>query len=376
MIELKILRVASSLYPEVNGGVGLHVDQMSRQQASKGHQVTVLTSDNGNHSLPRQEKRGGYSIIRHREIIRPLDNSIIPGILRSIRKLASSYDVIHAHSHLYFSTNVAAVISKVSNTPLAVTNHGLFSQTAPQLVQKIYIPTIARPTLNAADRIFCYTELARAELRERNVSTPVSVIPNGINCDSFKPEPTIETEKQILFVGRLKKGKGPHYLIQAFASIASQYPELTLKIVGDGPMRDQLVLQCEELEIADRVSFAGELSYTEMPTVYNESLMLVSPTLTEAAVPRVVMESWACETPVVMSDIDEVSADHIGDAGILVPLRDAAALSEEMVRLLENESERIEMGERGRQRVLRDHSWAETVNKTTNALQEISEANP
>ncbi|WIV68833.1 glycosyltransferase family 4 protein [Natrialbaceae archaeon AArc-T1-2] len=368
---MKILRVASSLHPEKPGGVGLHVHQMSSMQAGMGHDVTILTSDNGDRSLPKYEERDGYSIIRHRQIVRPAGNSIIPGILNSLRKLIPKYDVVHAHSHLYFSSNMAALFGKFTDIPLAVTNHGLFSQTAPELLQKVFIPTVARPTLNTADRVFCYTDLAKQELRDRGVSAPVSVISNGIDCEMFKPDPEIEEKDQILFVGRLEQGKGPSYLIEAFNSVADNHPDLNLKIVGYGSLKADLIEQCKEHGIFDRVTFTGELSYSEMPQVYNESKILASPTLTEAAVPRVAMEAWACETPVVMSNIPEVSEEHVGDAASLVPLRDADALAQSIEKLIMDEELREQMGEKGRQRVLSNHSWQKTVERTTAQLKKI-----
>ncbi len=368
---MQILRVASSLHPEKPGGVGLHVHQMSSMQASLGHDVTVVTSDNGDRSLPRREERDGYSIIRHREVARPCGNSIIPGIANSLRKLSSRHNVIHVHSHLYFSSNIAAAFGKVTNLPIAITNHGLFSQTAPELLQKIFIPTVARPTLNFADRVFCYTELAKNELRKRGVSSPVSVIPNGINCDMFYPDSTVETNNQILFVGRLEQGKGPSYLIDAFNTVVDSHPDYELKIVGYGSLEDKLVQQCKDYGIYDSVTFTGELSYEEMPRVYNESTLLASPTLTEAAVPRVTMESWACETPVVMSNIPEVSKEHVDGAASLVPLRDADALADSIEEQIQDETMREEMGSNGRQRVLENHSWRNTVKQTTSTLQTI-----
>lgn len=366
---MRILRVASSLHPEVTGGVGLHVHQMSSRQADNGHDVTVLTSDNGDRSLPVREHRNGYTIIRHREVARPVDNSIAPGLLNTLRKLANRHDIIHAHSHLYFSTNLSAIFTKISSIPLAITNHGLFSQTAPQWLQKIYIPTVARTTLNTADRIFCYTDIAKRTLRERNVSSPISVISNGINCQMFSPDERIAEKRQILFVGRLKEGKGPKYLIDAFASISSEFSDLSLKMVGDGPLRDELQSQCKRQNIDDHVTFTGELSYEEMPRVYNESLLLASPTLTEAAVPRVVMEAWACETPAVMSNIPEVSEDHVKGAGLLVPLQDEEELAEKISYLVDNEEERERMGTEGRNRVVESYSWQDTVDRTSKALE-------
>jgi glycosyltransferase involved in cell wall biosynthesis len=59
--------------------------------------------------------------------------------------------VIHAHSHLYFSTNLAALQRWLGGVPLAITNHGLYSQSAPEWVFDLYLKTLGRWTFNRED---------------------------------------------------------------------------------------------------------------------------------------------------------------------------------------------------------------------------------
>jgi len=184
---LNVLRIASDLYPDVTGGGAIHAHAMSKQQAKHGHSVTVLTSDHGNSNRPTVETVDGYTVVRHREIASPFGNSITPGILGSFREYLSDADVVHAHSHLYFTSNLAAALRRVSDTPLVVTNHGLLSQTAPKWIQRLFIPTVARFTFNTADRILCYTDTDRQRLRSRNISSSIAVINNGIDCEQFAP---------------------------------------------------------------------------------------------------------------------------------------------------------------------------------------------
>lgn len=367
---LRILRVVQSTYPEVIGGIGIHVHDMSRKQAELGHEVTVLTSDNGDRSLPRREKRDGYTLVRYRELARPIDNSITPGMIRSLHRRAPDFDIVHTHSHLYFSSNVAAAISKLTNTDLVLTNHGLFSQTAPMSIQKAYLKTLGKFTLNSADRIFCYTERAENLLEDHGISTPAKIVHNGINCEMFSPSNPGSSEKQILFVGRLKPGKQPDVLIDAFTKVVREHPEYQLKVVGDGPMLDELEHLCRESSVDEQVTFTGELSYEEMPSVYNESEFLVLPTKTEAAIPRVVMEAWACETPAIMTNIREIDGDEFATGGITTDgmIDD---LYEQMCRLIEDEDLRRDLGESGRNHVSENYSWAETVEETTAEYYEV-----
>ncbi|ELY93030.1 Glycosyltransferase [Natrialba chahannaoensis JCM 10990] len=370
--NLRILRVTGSIYPEVVGGVGLHVHHMSRVQTEMGHDVTVLTSDNGNRSLPRKETRDGYRLLRHREIARPLDNTIIPGVISTLHNDLDEYDVLHIHSHLYFCSNVAALFSRLSSMPTVVTNHGLVSQTAPTWMQKVFNPTLGKFTFEAGDRILCYTNTDKQRLQDRGIDTDISVIPNGIDCSQFKPN-GIEPQQQLLFVGRLKEGKGPHYLLDAFADLVLEHPELSLKLVGDGPLRDELEQQTVSLGIAEQVEFLGEVPNDELPKLYNESLAFILPSLSEG-LPRTVLEAMVCETPVITTSLPQLKP-IVNGAGVTVDPENAAKLAEAMLKLIEDPPLREKMGVEGRRKVTENYSWQSTVEETIGVYDQILENN-
>jgi len=366
---LKILRVSTDTYPEILGGGAIHAHELSRMQADQGHDVTLLTSDHGNWDSPRRERRTGYEIRRYREVARPFGNSITPGMAADLWRLSNEYDVVHAHSHLYFSTNIAAALARIKRTPLVITNHGLYSQSAPELVQSIFMRTIARPTFNSADRVLCYTETDRQRLRERGVSSPISVVHNGIDCETFVPDAADEDQLQLLFVGRLKETKGVRQLIHAFARLADDIPEVTLKIVGNGPLQSELEEIATNKGINNRVMFTGRLSNEDLPEIYSESALFVLPSTAEGF-PRTVLESLACETPVVTSDLAQLKS-FIQDVGETVSPKDTAALEKILKELLQDELRRQELGSTGRKRVLNNYSWSETVEQTTQIYFEL-----
>ena len=152
---MRILRVAQKLYPEYPGGGPYHVHAMSRDQAALGHDVTVLTVSE-DESLPRRETHQGYTVIRARPTVDFLGNSLSMGLANDLRQ-ASGYDVVHAHSHLYLATNLTAIQRHFSAVPLAITNHGLYSQSTPKWLFDLYLRTLGKWTFNAADLVFCYT---------------------------------------------------------------------------------------------------------------------------------------------------------------------------------------------------------------------------
>jgi len=72
-------------------------------------------------------------VVRSDSLLELLGNDISPGVAQYLAT-ADEFDVIHAHTHLYFSTNLAALKRRAGGPGLAITNHELFSQTAPEWV--------------------------------------------------------------------------------------------------------------------------------------------------------------------------------------------------------------------------------------------------
>jgi glycogen(starch) synthase len=335
-----------------------------------GHDVTLLTSGHGDNEKPRQETRGGYEVRRYRQIARPFGNSITPSMVPAMRRLLKSHDVVHAHSHLYFSTNMAALLARVDSTPLVITNHGLHSQTAPMAVQKAYAP-LAKFTFNSADRVLCYTETDRDRLRDRGITAPVSVIHNGIDCETFVPDASDAEQLQILFVGRLKAAKGVRELLDAFALLADDMPDVTLRFVGEGPLREALEQTATEYGLTDRVTFAGRVPNEELPETYAESAVFALPSEVEGF-PRTVLEAMACGTPVVTSELPQLQS-VVEQVGETAPFGDVEALAAALQRLLAAPDRRERLGQRARECVLEEYSWSETVRETTAVYHELME---
>lgn len=358
---MRILRVAQNLYPEVPGGGTYHVHAMSRDQAAMGHDVTVLTVS-GDTSLPRREKRDGYTVVRHPPTIELLNNEISVGMIRSLRD-ARDFDVVHAHSHLYFSTNIAAVLRCFGEVPLAITNHGLYSQNAPEWLFGLYLRTAGRWTFNRADVVFCYTEEDMERVRDLGVDSRIKVVSNGVDMDRFTPEgresDLIEHDgPALLFVGRLVDGKRPRDAIEAVMGL----PEKTnakLFMVGDGPLREELEL------LADReiVEFLEQLPYEEMPAVYRAGDLLLLPSRTEG-LPRTILEAMASGLPVVTSNLDQF-VPIVDGGGVTVPVGDVEGFADGIKSVLDGEYDDP------RSLVEDSFDWKATVRQTTTVLSEL-----
>ncbi|SFS53754.1 glycosyltransferase family 4 protein [Halostagnicola kamekurae] len=359
---MRILRVAQKVYPDVNGGGAYHVHAMSRDQAAMGHDVTILTvSDNDD--LPREERRDGYRVVRRSPTVNLLGNDISTGVARFLRQ-ANEFDVIHAHSHLYFSTNLAALKRRLGEIPLAITNHGLYSQNAPEWTLDLYLRSVGQWTFNQADVIFCYTDEDCNRVREFGVDSCIEVVANGVDTERFTPEGEVSSRidhdgSVVLFVGRLVEGKRPLDVVQAVSRLPD---DVKLYMVGDGPMRSEL----EEMA-SDQVKFIGQVSYEEMPEIYRAGDALILPSRAEG-LPRTILEAMASGLPVVSSHLKHI-APVVQKAGKTVPIADIFGYTTALRDVLDWD-EGISLD--SRRVVLNEFRWQNTVEETTQVLEDIT----
>lgn len=364
---MKILRVTSDLYPYVIGGIGIHTHEMSTYQAKAGHDVSVITLiNNDKESVPNTV----YKVIKIKKLFTLLGNSISLSFFRTLYKIQSGYDIIHAHSHLFFTTNVCAALRKLNSTPLIITNHGLISQTAPLWIQRLFIPTIAKWTFKSADKIICYSLHEKDELIDLGIPPEkIAVIHNGINTDIFIPKYDRVKCNKILWIGRYIPGKGVQYLIDAFARIIQSHPDAHLLMIGDGPQMEDVQQQIQELGLSMNITQKKFVLNGELPAIYQNSDVFVLPSLSEG-IPRTILESMACGIPVVSTDLPQL-VDLVNGAGLLVPPRDPEAIASAVTKIMENLEFSSELGKTGTERIGKFYSWKDTVSRTTALYEEV-----
>jgi len=365
--RMRILRVAQHVYPDTKGGGQYHVHAMSRDQAAMGHDVTVVTT-RVDASLPQIEETDRYTVVRLSPGVDILGNDVSPAVAQYLFRRAGAFDVVHAHSHLYFMTNVTALCRRLGGPPLAITNHGLYSQSAPERLFRWYLRTLGRWTFTQADAVFCYTETDRDRVRELGVRSRIEVVPNGIDTERFTPEgPESElidaAGPAVLFVGRLVEGKRPGDAVRAIGRLRETRPGAELFLCGKGPLREELETLAAKVGVSDAVHFLGHLPYDEMPRVYRAGDVLVLPSRAEG-MPRTVIEAMASGLPVVASDLEQV-APVVERAGVAVPVGDVAGFAAGLDGVLGDEyGDPRAVAEEG-------FDWVETVERTTAVLEEL-----
>lgn len=186
------------------------------------------------------------------------------------------------------------------------------------------------------------------------------------------PEVPLPAQNRLVTVGRLTEEKGHPLLLESIAALSAAGHDLSLRIIGDGPMRGALESMIERLQLGDRVTITGWKTSDEVRQELLASRGFILPSYAEG-IPVVLMEALILGRPVVctrVGGIPELVED--GGSGWLVAPGSADALTAAILRLLETPAdELVRMGRRGAERVREMHDGRREAAKLARLFEEV-----
>jgi glycosyltransferase involved in cell wall biosynthesis len=192
--------------------------------------------------------------------------------------------------------------------------------------------------------------------------------PDPVVLDAFRRRAGLP-EQFILFIGTLEPRKNVPTLLEAYARIASETNVPLILGGGKGWLYDEIFAKAEQLNLGDRIRFAGFIDDADLPLWYAAATVFTLPSLYEGfGIPLI--EAMACGTPVVASTSSSLP-EIVGDAGLLVSPTDPDALGAAILRILREPDLRAELREQGFVRARR-FSWYETAQRTLDVYRRAS----
>jgi teichuronic acid biosynthesis glycosyltransferase TuaC len=277
---------------------------------------------------PRHEIRHGLAIDHPRYPLPPkIGMSTAPLALyaavlpRLRRQIAAGHDFALIDAHYFYPDGIAAVLlGRALGRPVVITARG----SDLNLIARHALPRRwIRWAAAGADGLIAVSRGLKNRLMALGVApNRVRVLRNGVDLALFRP-PEREMARRrlgfsrptLLAVGNLVALKRHRLMVEALALL----PTLDLVIVGEGPERGAITALARARGVSDRVRLIGRLPQQQLPEIYGAAdlLLLVS---THEGWPNVLLESMACGTPVLVSDIDG-STDIVAapEAGRIVP---------------------------------------------------------
>jgi glycosyltransferase involved in cell wall biosynthesis len=293
---------------------------------------------------------------------------IIPQLKKVIKDFQP--DVVHAH----YATSYGLLGALSGFKPYFVSAWGSDVMDFPNrsfLHKRLLQYVFKRATVTLA------TSNAIVHAIEKVSKTDCKVISFGIDLNVFKP---IDVKKIVaentIVIGTIKS-LAPIYgidiLIRAFKKVVDAKPEIKLKllIVGGGVGEQEYKGLVKQLNIQEHVVFTGKVEYNKVVEYHNMIDIFVNVSRNESFGVSV-LEASACKKPVIVSNVGGLP--EVVDpekTGIIVPPVDIEATANALIRLVENETLRNEMGQNGRDKVNKEYNWDRNIEQMIDVYKQL-----
>jgi phosphatidylinositol alpha-mannosyltransferase len=357
---------------DVPGGVQVHVRDLAESLLDLGHEVSVLAPVDD----PDEADLPPYVVPAGRAVPVPYNGSVARlafgpvSLTRTRRWLRKGhFDVLHLHEPTVPSLSMLACFA--AKGPMVATFH---TATARSRALHVFGTTL-QPGLEKITGRIAVSPAARRVVVE-HLGHDAVLVPNGVFVDRFAgalPLSDAPPSPRIVFLGRIDEPrKGLSVLLEALPALTKRVPDVELLVAGPGDPDDVEIPAGH----AGQVHLLGLVSEADKARVYATGDVYVAPNTHGESFGIVLIEAMAAGTPVVASDLEafrRVLDD--GEAGVLVPVGDSAALAEALGDLLLDPDRRRRLSAAG-SRVVHAYDWHYVARQVVEVYETVAAAAP
>lgn len=278
--------------------------------------------------------------------------------------LNKRFDVVHVHfasRAIYIAAYKAEGFIK--NAKLVVSFHGYDINPSKIEFYKSYYKTMFEQT----DYFTVNTMYTKEILLQANPAlTNVHILPESLDTDLFKrkkDKPRVDDTFNIVYCGRLVPFKGGVLLPLIMDELRQRgYTNISLKIIGDGELKDEIKKEIERLGLQNAIRLVGAITQEEIIEIFNNSDVFLLPGVYDKADGRaenqglVIQEAQAMELPVVVSDVGGMKYGLIPNkTGFLVDENDINGFADQLEKLIKDPQAAKIMGAEGRKYVVENY---------------------
>lgn len=375
MEKLKVLQLNKYYYPHI-GGIERVVQQVAEGLADKTEMTVLVSAEDRQY---HEEDVSGAKLIRLPRHIKFGSMPISFGLFSKLRKLSKEQDVIHLHMPFPMG-DLACLLSGYKGKIVLWWHSDVVRQKKLMLLYK----PVMKLMLKRADTIVVATQgHIDGSAYLKPYQKKCCIIPYGVEqsieakADQYVAEQDAHQKPQndqnptrFLFVGRYAYYKGCDVLLEAFAKVNNA----ELIMAGSGGREDELKQKAAELGIADRTVFTGKMSEEELCKQYAECDVFVLPSIARSeAFGLVQIEAMAFGKPIINTNLPSgvpyVSLHN--ETGLTVEPGNAERLAEAMQWMAEHKEERLQMGERARERMKAEYQLEKMTTRTLELYKQL-----
>jgi len=261
------------------------------------------------------------------------------------------HDILRQEFHYLIDHAFGIDVPQTVTDPL----YSVFDRTRSMLIDPPRL-RLYRRTLRNADTVVAVHQDAKDLLANFVDESKIEIVPLGVDPTEFTFSERSRTSS-LVAIGMLKERKGYDILLNALASVSTEFPDVHLHIFGEGPLRTELEFQAERNDVADHVTFHGYVEQSELREYLADARAFVHPSRSESF-SLVRLEAMATGTPMIVSNTagaTEMVRDDM--EGYVVPIGDSDALADAIGRVLGDFELASQMGRNARAHVEETYDW-------------------
>jgi glycosyltransferase involved in cell wall biosynthesis len=230
--------------------------------------------------------------------------------LKLIKEIEKNFpfDIVDGH-YIYPDGLAAVLLGRAIGKPVVLSARGTDIN---QFIGFRSIKPMIKYALNSAGHVISVCKALKDRMTDIGISgEKISVIPNGVDLNNFFQEDRMAARRRlglredaviVLSVGSLIPRKGYDVMLKAVGKIVKKVKGFQLYVVGEGPQRGFLESKAKEMNLAPHVNFMGQRPNSELRGWYNAADVFCLASSREGWA-NVIMESLACGTPVVATNV-------------------------------------------------------------------------
>ncbi len=308
---MNIVMMTNTYLPHV-GGVANSVSTCAAELKKRGHHVLVVAPEY-EHAVEDEADVIRLPAIQH---FNGSDFAVVVPIHGFLSRHIERFqpDLIHSH-HPFLIGNTAVRVAKKFDLPLVYTHHTMFEQYTHYVPVgfeklKLFVIRLSTGYANMADVVIVPSASIAEILRQRGVTTPIEVVPTGIDLgrfaegdgQAFRQRHHIPIDVPLIgHVGRLAPEKNLEFLCQSVGLYLQNAPRVHFVVIGYGPSEPSMKAIFSRLSVLDRVHFVGKLKDRSLVDGYYAMDVFVFSSKSETQ-GLVLAEAMACGVPVVALD--------------------------------------------------------------------------
>lgn len=364
-------------FPPRSGGIGYYVYNLSKKLLERGYEVTVMTR--GSTAKLTREIVDGITVFKVSFFpVYPLHNWIHGSFLNAlIKSLEPKLTLIHLHTPLPPPIKTVLPIITTVHTPMKIDARyhevvDIYSL-AEKVQSMVVSPFIESKLFGISQSITSVSYSVAKELKEYGLdSEKITVVGNGVDQEVFTPaRKKGSVERYVLYTGVLRARKGLFDLLECARYVCRRRSDVRFLICGNGPLLPKLNEKIRKLELQERVVLLGHVRRGDLVRLCQNATVHVVPSHYEG-LPTVLLEAMSCALPVVATNVGGTSeVISNGSNGFLVPPKSPERMSELILRLLDDDTLREEIGKAARKTILEHYTWNTIADNVTKCYEDM-----